>query len=172
MREVKMSSHWYRIHSKTLKSVTNQDVANILKKLAQSNPQLAKRLAGIDWAGVRQKIAKSALQKAASELGASCGDTFHNEGRDIGGQPIGVISFQDIQVGVTIEKDGSLKLFHNGRSADRSGGDIKKCEEAFSRHYRIQANLVVAQLLGQNVQVQTAQNGVVVISADVEKVKA
>ncbi len=74
-----MSRHYVSARFSNLFRGT-QDISKVIEKVAKVRPELAKKLAKMDWAALRGHVAKEALHKAAEKLNAQHKtDTFKVE---------------------------------------------------------------------------------------------
>ncbi len=170
-------SQWYteRVHVPILSNQRSlgkkqQSMETVLSQLKKTRPDLAARLAGVDWRQIVEHVARQALRQTA----AAHGGVFEEEtgGKaPAGTKRLGTIRSKDGRTRLGLALKGmQLSFFWRGGTR-RMNERQKAWSEDFERAYREQALAAALRIIGTGGVVrQEGADGTVRLTAEIKEV--
>ena len=148
-----------------------QSMETVLSQLKKTRPDLAARLAGVDWRQIVEHVARQALRQTAVDHGGVFEEETGGGKAPAGTKRLGIIRSKDGRTRLGLALKGmQLSFFWRG-SARRMNERQKAWSEDFERAYREQALAAALRIIGAGGVVrQEGADGTVRLTAEIKEV--
>ena len=171
-----MSRHTLVLRQRSLGQQT-QSMEEIIRKIAKTRPDIARKMAAIDWNPVIMQVASETLAAAATEIGCLIKKSYDNANRygtESGDPPngscIGVLYERGgIQLGLAL--DGTnIHVFWNTDAQEKDHAKLQLWQQTVERIYKERSLTMAMQFVGGPVHRETLQDGTVVLTSKIKAV--
>lgn len=150
------------------------NVDEIIRQLGRTRPELAQRLAGVDWTAIVAKVARDTLAAVAAARRIHVADHFERPPdfhtgawQPPSGECVGVLQLSgNRQIGLI--RNGTAFTVHAVFPQDTGEGDTRQVRQELERAYRERAVAAALEILAESTpERQTLDDGTVVIEATI-----